>query len=267
MSIDCLILPFNQRINSGGIMEYQSFLREIKEYFCNYFPPDSQVRIQQIVKNNNLVLDALTILEQGKNVAPTIYLNPFYEAFAQEKITFSEVCDSILDLHFTNRPIENIRPDFFTDFRSVQSRIIFKLINYKANAQLLSSIPHIPYLDLAICFCCYYETLEHQHATILIRNEHLKMWNTSQEVLYELASQNTPHLLPVKQRKFKDVVEGYIGDSSDFSDIPDLYILTNRALFLGASSMIYHNLLHELSNTIQNSFYILPSSIHEGATC
>ena len=44
---------------------------------------------------------------------------------------------------------------------------------------------------------------------------------------------------------------------------PPLYVLTNQSHLNGASVLLYKNLLKELSDTIDESFYILPSSIHE----
>ena len=41
--------------------------------------PLASLSIQSVVKNNNVQLDGLTIMEGGTNLSPTIYLNYFYE--------------------------------------------------------------------------------------------------------------------------------------------------------------------------------------------
>ena len=42
-----------------------------------------------------------------------------------------------------------------------------------------------------------------------------------------------------------------------------IYILTNTKGFLGASGLLLEDLLTDFADLIENSFFILPSSIHE----
>ncbi len=245
-------------------MDYQTFLTQVKEYFSNSFPSNCQIKIRQITKNNNLQLDALCILESGQNIAPTIYLNSFYDAMESGELTFTEVVTEITQVHRSHLPENTINSNFFTDFNNVRPHIIFKLIHYQKNHDTLSQIPHIPYLDLAICFCCLYDTPAKQHATITIRNEHLKLWDISCEELYEIAVANTKLLLPY-----------VISDMDTFlqqlskSPLPPLFhpspmhILTNKETLFGASCLLYENVLRDFSLKYNSSFYILPSSIHE----
>ena len=42
---------------------------------------DIEIRLETVVKNNDLKLTGLIIKKNGSNIAPTIYLEPFYEKY------------------------------------------------------------------------------------------------------------------------------------------------------------------------------------------
>lgn len=63
-------------------MEYKNFLEQVKEQIKDFLPEkfaDADVIVNQVVKNNDCVLDGLIIKTEESNMAPTIYLNPYFE--------------------------------------------------------------------------------------------------------------------------------------------------------------------------------------------
>lgn len=63
-------------------MEYKDFLEQVKEQIKDFLPEkfaDADVIVNQVVKNNDCVLDGLIIKTEESNMAPTIYLNPYFE--------------------------------------------------------------------------------------------------------------------------------------------------------------------------------------------
>ena len=74
--------------------------------------------------------------------------------------SLSCIHEDIMLSYQKNAPIKNIDISFFTEFKQLKDRIIFKLINYERNKELLSKVPHIRYLDLAIVFYLLLETTE-----------------------------------------------------------------------------------------------------------
>ena len=61
-------------------MTYDTFKEQILAGMKARIPLAS-LSIQSVVKNNNVQLDGLTIMEGGTNLSPTIYLNYFYETY------------------------------------------------------------------------------------------------------------------------------------------------------------------------------------------
>lgn len=249
-------------------MNYQEFLCQVKLCLAKQLSSDHLITIRTVTKNNNLKLDALTILEPGRHIAPTIYLNPYYQSLISGALTFDQILTEILSVHRNYMPSIPIHPDFFSDFNKVKDHIAYKLIHYQRNQELLKEIPHIPYLDLGICFFCAAQTGPNSQATILIRNEHLAMWGIEETTLFEIARTNTPRLFPYTLTSMKSYMEN-LGEPSlrdmvrkaSFS-IP-MYILTNKHNLFGASCILYDKLLPQISREFNSSFYLLPSSLHE----
>ena len=212
-------------------MTYQEFKKNILHEISVALGPTYKICIQDIIKNNDTHLDGLTILSESSNVSPTIYLNYYYEQFLTNS-SVSSIVDEILNSYHKHAVNNKIDIRFFTDFNNVKDRIIFKLVNYERNRELLTKVPHIKYLDLALVFNCYVETTLQSCATILIHYHHLSFWNISAEELFTLAQKNTPELLPYHMQDMTDIVTELFHDNfaelfhKTFSPSP-MYVLSN----------------------------------------
>ena len=161
-----------------------------------------------------------------------------------------------------------------TDFESIKDRICSRLINRKSISDLLCTIPHRNFHDLAII---YY--LSHTDGkTETITNKLLKSWNTDKMSLYRHASKNSKHLHRGIVLTMFDVLESVtsgfppqkcIMDAYDGfdvtrsrSDILPAYVATNITKTYGASIILYDGLLDAIAQKI-GSFFAIPSSIHE----
>lgn len=58
-------------------MEYGDFLQCVQEYAKKETGRGGVVSINHVIKNNGCELDGLVIMEEGKHISPTIYLNGF----------------------------------------------------------------------------------------------------------------------------------------------------------------------------------------------
>ncbi|MCR4956258.1 MAG: DUF5688 family protein [Lachnospiraceae bacterium] len=251
-------------------MDYQTFLAEIKQYFSDYFGEQAMISIQHVLKNNTLELDAVSIMEQGHHIAPSIYLNDYYKDFKEGNLTFHQITSEILQIHTTHCPPQTLDANFYSSFHLIKNNIVFKLIHYRSNQELLSQVPHVPYLDLAICFCYYLENFNEQSGSILIRNEHIKSWNISCRDLYEAALQNTPELFPYSLKSMETILQSIWPQSDcdsfyqwNTKEAASMYVLSNQKDFYGASAILYPDLLKKLGRRFRCSFYVIPSSIHE----
>lgn len=253
-------------------MTYNLFKQQLVDSLREFFPADTQIVIRPFSHNNQIILDGLTILEPGSNISPTIYLNFYFEKY-KNGTDFSIIQQQILQYYHRHCPINHIDTSFFTDYDHVHSRIVYKLVHYEKNRELLKEIPHFPYLDLAVIFYCLVAKGPYENASILIYNHHLAYWELQKETLLSLARKNTPLLLPWRCDSLAELVmpaldvlpvkERPTAEALLDTETIPMYVLSNEQRHFGASCILYPNALKELSQTFADSLYILPSSIHE----
>lgn len=241
-------------------MKYETFKNLIIQKLNTQLKDPKKITLQKVIRNNGQELDALIIMENHINAAPTLYLNHFYERY-QKGLSFSEAFEELLHTYEANRPAYPINASFFTDFLQVKDRIVYKIINYKMNQSLLQEIPHFRFLDLAIVFYCLLLADDTGNASILIHDNHLKYWNVTPDELMTLAGKNTPNLLPYEVKNMHHILSGEL--SIPTPDEYPMFVLTNTSRLNGAGCILYKDLLKQISDKLGSDFYILPSSIHE----
>lgn len=246
-------------------MDYNEFIQHVFYLTEIKLGAKYEVTIKNIRKNNNVVLDGLTIRKENESISPTIYLNQYYPYY-MEGDTIEEIVEEIIALYKANQVQDGIDATFFTEFEQVKDKIVYKIIHYDKNKILLEQIPHIRFLDLAIVFYYLVRSDQAGNATILIYNSHLEMWGKKLLEIYKIAKINTQELLECKVDYLKDVIEEELGEelwrNETKEDIP-MYVLSNRTKLNGAVCILYENVLKDLSKVLSSNLFLLPSSVHE----
>jgi hypothetical protein len=185
-----------------------------------------------------------------------------------------------LILYEKSRVETNFDVEFFADFEKVKGRIVYKLINYQKNQEILKEIPHRKIFDLAIVYYCLISNDSIGNATILIFNKHMDMWGVLEEELYSISERNTERLLGMEIKNMDDIMMEILQDSVDgrmggeesrqvMESMKEdgkrspMYVLTNREKMNGAICILYSQVLNDFAQAIGNDLFILPSSIHE----
>ncbi|MCD8046797.1 MAG: DUF5688 family protein [Clostridiales bacterium] len=250
-------------------MTYETFKEGVLNRLSADIPDPKKIAIQPVCKNNGKCLDGLVILEAGVNIAPTLYLNYYYEHYTGSG-DFQKTYERILEQYKNSRTSRQIDVRFFTDFQNTGPRIVLKLIHYEKNRKLLREIPHIRFLDLAIVFYCYIPIdASTGNATILIRNTHMEMWKQTAETLCRTARDNSVRLLAPRLHSMNELLKDILAPQNyPTVAVPEdplypMYVLTNEQNMFGASCLLYDGLLKSYADRFQSDFYILPSSIHE----
>lgn len=228
-----------------------------------------EVSLKDIIKNNDTMLKGLIIMERDTNLYPTIYMECPYDRYSQGE-SLEEIEDSILQCYEENRT-EDFDLSFFMNWESVKDRIMYKLINYDRNRELLKEVPYRKMLDLAVVYEYFLDMDDNRSASILIRNDHMEAWGVTADELYAAASKNSPELMGYRLCSIEEIVRDIYGirvDSLPDSGKPEkntmpMYVLTNEHKFHGAGCILYGNLLKEIADKWGCDICIIPSSIHE----
>ena len=259
--------------NEALCMDIRSFAEMVSRAVSEELGESCQVKLQEIMKNNGVILQGLVILTGNRNISPTIYLNSFLEAYAAG-IPLAVIVSKILEIYRSDVPADNIDMSFFREFDRVRSGICYRLVNRKRNRVLLERVPHIDFLDLSICFFYAYQNTVIGFGSILIYNSHMEMWGCSTETLLELAKENTERIYPWEIHRMEELLSEALpwedwetqeapSGEEDAEENVSMRVLCNSQRVYGATCMIYPGVLRALADDLGENFYILPSSVHE----
>ena len=249
-------------------MEYKDFVEYIKENAAYIAGEGGNITINHVIKNNGREMDGLVIMEKDRDIAPTIYLDSFYEMYIQGE-NIKKIIRQIETIYRENRDNITFDVNILKNFDTIKDKIVYKIVNYKSNEKLLEQVPHKRILDLAVVFYCLLDNCGGKSATALIYNNNLKNWNVTIDDVYKAALKNTPDLLHSRISSMSALfdkcgvsVDGKEVDLKDY--VPsDMYVLTNETKINGAACILYDNVLYDFAQKLGKDLYILPSSIHE----
>lgn len=244
------------------MMNFEEFKAWVKENITSKdWKETSQVEISVVKKNNGVSKAGLSIREDEHDVSPLLYLDDYYIHYQN-----GELLENV---------IRNIRADYdkkvqmaavkipnLQEFENIRGRVIYRLVNYEKNKEILEDCPHIRLYDLAVTFRWVARIDDVGVSTSLITNKQVKEWGVSVNDLVLAARQNTPRLFPAQIIDMEEMLAGMVSFNLYPSAIP-MYILTNKQELNGASALLYGDILKDFANKKGADMYILPSSIHE----
>jgi hypothetical protein len=254
-------------------MPYETFIQHVTSLLHEKLGSNFSVTLNKVTKNNGVEFDTLSIHHKSSNQSPLFYLDDYYSKYCNGT-SLNELVNTIIDEFYSKKSYKTFNVSQLSNFNSIKSSIICKVINADMNASRLKDLPHYDFLDLSITFQYIIDISSNNIGTITVTNEMLSEWKISLKELYDIALQNTNCLLPVSIDSMSNIILRMLlaeentdrSLSTDDSNLlrNDMYVVTNTLGVNGATSIIYPNIFREFctQNNI-SSIYILPSSIHE----
>lgn len=245
-------------------MEYQTFKEELCRILQKRTDGKKKVILQQVEKNNGVVLDAVVLQGEREQVLPTIYLEELYEIYEQgvhlEQIAAHVLCEEEKWKEEVEFSLEE-----FEDYTRARTSVFYKLVNYQMNESMLKRVPHIRYLDLAVVF---YYRVEQEHfpgGSVLIHNNNLVTWGITKSQLMKDAAFNTSRKLPYRFMGMETLIAELSGETEmeNLQKEELMYVLTNEEKFYGAAVLLYPHVLAHIGTLLKRNFFVLPSSVHE----
>lgn len=263
-------------------LNYEEFKEKIKDDIKDYMDEkykDCGVVIRKVNKTNREV-DGLNFYDIPglKNATPTIYVNNLYEEYERTG-KYEEVIRIAAET--MERGIKSFNDEIkaeLLDTSRLKDNVFFTLINAEQNKELLKTVPHREFEDLAIVYRWNLGNDSLGTYTNLVNNDLAEKEGLTENDLYNAASKNTKELFPVSIKNMNEVIgEMIFGESGideemqkEFSEVmqetPDencMYVITNESKLFGAASMLYEEPIHKLAEQVGGDLYILPSSVHE----
>lgn len=267
---------------------YSEFMEYIKENVTDYLPEryeDAEIIIRQVVKNNDMVLDGLMISSPDSHISPTIYLNPLYEQYKEEK-DLDGIVSSIADTY-----IENIEPVVNRKFQAqledlgnyeiVKDYIFPKLVNLEKNSIRLQDAPYTQREDLAVTYNIKVAGDSHSMGSVMITNILMEEYGVTPEELHALAMENMERLSPPVCEPLENVMVEIAASQLSAQEgisfkeakehvremLPpgetEIYCLSNESKINGAACIISEKVQEMVAEQVGGDYYVLPSSVHE----
>lgn len=243
-------------------MTYREFTQCILSEVKNLCKSTEEAVLNRVVKNNSVVLTGICIRDKGEKVTPSIYLEAYYERYA-EGDDFAAIAKEIYLNSARYKKDADFDIEGFFDYEVAREGILFKIINHDRNMELIKDAPHRDILDLSVVY--YYSFLTDVKGSIpttLIHMSHMNMWNVSENDLYEAAISNMKRLKPAKLKVLTDVLREARADVEEYGEECPLMVLNSEDGILGAYWAFDKDMAGMIAEKT-GSFYILPSSIHE----
>lgn len=264
-------------------MNYQEFVCAVEKKMNDKMEGGMKANLYRSLRNNGTERMGIMMETKGRNISPTIYLEEFYVRYQKgEKID-----DIIKDIMRFWQDAKKQMPGNANDlesFAQIRDRIVFKLINTRQNETLLKDVPSRPFLDLSIVYYVLLDVNLKGTATMLIRKEHLKMWNVKEEDIRNAAEQNAARLLPAEMFTMRQTMDELLcpsmrgqrqnlltdgaallrGGTKEEEEGEDfMYVLSNQLRSFGAACIVYPHVLEMVGRIVGEDFCVLPSSVHE----
>ena len=237
---------------------------------------EADIRSDVSIKNNDTRRFGITIRAGDDVISPVFYVDAYYDDYIRKKKTIPEICSIILSTYRQIGSSYHGASDISVSFDDISDKIVFRLISREKNTEYLSDIPYIDFMDLAIVFAVVVCSDTDKVSSFRITEGLMETWGINTETLMRFARENTPVVFPEKIGLLCDMFGEFIEDGRscgaiddklfpkqpDVTDIP-MWVLSNEQGMYGATSLLYETVVEKICEKLGESFYVIPSSIHE----
>lgn len=253
---------------SGQSLEM--FASRVEEHVRAILGDGYETEIRTVTKNNGVILTGISICSTGDRVSPVIYLDDYYTERADIEVSAEETAYKIVNCYHSNGKIPSTiwkSMEGLDNFEQIKDRVMFKLVHTKNNVQRLKQVPSISFLDLSIVFYLYMDEDSGGMMVAQIQNEHLALWETDVQVLYNVALQNMQRVMPAEIKGMNEIIHNLrcaYGEKmeEDEGESP-FYVLSTVSGINGAACMLYPGVMAGFAEQRGKDIIILPSSVHE----
>lgn len=223
----------------------------------------SSPTVDSILKNNDTPRTAVLIKEEGSNIAPTIYIDQYYENIENGTTTMEEAVDHAFNMFMNSRQSEIAEYVNSSENILEQATLSIRAINAIRNEERLKDVPHKMITDdLALCVIGELPVGKGE-AVVTINKSSMNALSMNEEELFNKAMDN----LQKEAFSVKPIVQvlgDFVEEDSTLEEIDNcpLFVATNSSCGYGAKVIARTDILSQFAEE-HGDFYILPSSVHE----
>lgn len=240
------------------MLSYETFEKKLVEELRKCLPEYSII-VETVLRVNH-PKKAISILKEGADAAPTYYIEDEYQKFSN----CGDLSDVVANIVKTVKTLK--APSYTLSEMLNLDKVFFVLVNAGWNEELLKTVPHRKFLDLAIIYKILVNHDERGLQTVTVKKNHFP--DVTEEELFQAALANTVKMFPIKIADMMTVVSEMMGidvPKSEEIEVKEntMLVLTNTCGINGAAVMLYPDTLKKVADLFETDVIYIPSSIHE----
>ena len=257
------------------MMTMKKFANNVEQHILEYLPEEfagASVLLQEVVKDADKRLFGLSVKKKDVDYAPVLYLEGFYQKHYFEELSdmedvMHEIAKAYLEISAITQDFDI--PELTRD--GVKSRLRLRLINTKRNKENLKNLVHKS-LDSGLSMTVVIDIDKHRAARVT--KDMAEMLSYDEAAMIKDAMENTAQNHPATLLDLHRVLFGLMGSGirseenllnggQTSDEIPGVMVLSTADQFEGSVAICYPGITKKISEVVEGSYYVLPSSIHE----
>lgn len=246
---------------------YEEIINAIREEIPEEIRDMMEVDIREIVKANDTVLHGVIIKTPEQAIVPTIYIEDCIKQMP-EGFAMKDLAEAIISLYHVGMREAPAVESLSLEFDDIKDKLVVQLAEVDRNRDRLKELAYKP-LDNGMVMLAYVVVQEDERGSMrfAVTKDIVEGQNYDIDKMFETAMKNNePVLVDISDAIFSDGIEfaENLFDKELSDKLPDgMYTLTNSSTNLGAAVLYYPDVQKRIGDMLQNSYYVLPSSIHE----
>ena len=257
--------------------DYQEFKDNFKDLVEKTFEDKGihDVEIENhLIDKVNETYDAFTIKHTGSDVGVNISVTEAYTAYVKDEADVKTIANAMVDRTveaLLNAPIISNGINDIQNYDVMKNKLVMEVVSAETNAELLETVPHKDIEDMAVIYRFDVKDIVGEGASVIVTNKMLDNYDITPDQLHADAVKNAPEIRPIVIQGMAEVLAKQMG-------VEDLEMLglnvppEQEQIFVasvpdnvhGAGVLAYEDFMDKASERVGNqSFFILPSSIHE----
>ena len=253
---------------------YKQFIEKTIQNIKKILTTEYGIEVESIkpglFHKNNIDLVGVTIKEVDNIVAPTVYMDTYYQDY-QDGVSLDDIAASIsssVSMAFNMKPELPI----FT-VEEAKKHITLTLINEDKNKKMLMEVPHFKVGGADSDVVAIPRWYISDEASFVVNNDVASQLCLTSDEIIKIGIENI-NAQEFQVLSMKDVLmEMVVKDGIPLSMVEDMFsselsnppmiVVTNERKLQGASAILSSQTLKQVEEIIGGEYYLLPSSIHE----
>lgn len=257
----------------NNFMSKKEFYKAVEEQIREYLPEelkDAVIEINEVPKTNDIYLHGLTIRNGDSAVVPNLYLEGYYEEFDKGESLESLLKTISMDYSAACQAKMPQVEDIDLKFEAVKPNLVFQVVGMDLNKNRLKDLAYRPLGNgFAMTYAVRIENMDGSEGRIHISRDLLAKEKWDLIEVDKAAMKNTSENMPAVLIGMANRILGLNGvnylddDAPDFEAGEAMLILSNQAMVQGAAAFFYPGVQEKVAEVIGQSYFVIPSSIHE----